>query len=56
MIEEILAYHDSPDYVNIHLEDAAKHMRRGFIGLVFGNFGDVLDVANLIVASWNEIN
>ena len=51
-----MAYHDSLDYVNIHLEDATKHMRRGFIGLVFGNFAYVLDVANLIVTSWNEIN
>ena len=55
LIREILAYHDSPDCVKIRLEDAAKRMRRGSIGLAFGKSPHLLDAANLIVTAWNEI-
>ena len=55
LIREILAYHGSPYYVKIRLEDVAKRMRRGSIGLAFGKSAHLLDDANLIVTSWNEI-
>ena len=55
LIREILAYHDSPDYVKIRLEDVAKRMRRGSIGLAFGKSAHLLDATNLIIIPWNEI-
>ena len=55
LIREILAYHDSLDYVKTCLEDIAKSMRRGSIGLAFGKSPHLLDAANLIVTAWNEI-
>ena len=55
LIREILTYHDSPENVKIRLEDAAKRMRRGSVGLAFGKSAHLLDAANLIVIAWNEI-
>ena len=55
LIREILTYHDSPENVKIRLEDVAKRMRRGSVGLTFGKSAHLLDAANLIVIAWNEI-
>ena len=55
LIREILIYLDIPKYVKIRLEDVAKRMRRGSVGLTFGKLAHLLDAANLIVIAWNEI-
>ena len=55
LIREILSYHDNPEAMKICLENASKRMKRGVVGVAFGKPTHLLDVANLIHISWNEI-
>jgi len=56
LIKEIIAYHDTPQFLKDQLSLAVERVKWGAAGMAHGRPLHFLDAANLVKIAWNEIS
>jgi len=56
LINEIIAYHDTAQFLKDQLFLAVERMKQRAAGIVYGRPPHFLDAANLVKMTWNEIS